>query len=173
MSAVVTTTRTDDPAKAAPLRDLDDAHDVDVRDYWPKLAEPDVPLHLPPDVHSKFVQGQKAIDGKMWDAAAGVLRSALDVASKKLATEAGLPTLGMAKRMQALAAASKITDPMNEWAKHVTIIGDESLHDKTITEADAVAARDFAEMFLRYVYEMPEEVRIRSGQPAPAPQATP
>jgi hypothetical protein len=50
---------------------------------------------------------------------------------------------------------------MWEWANQVRIEGNEALHDPDeFTESEAAPLRLFSEMFLKYMFELPEEVRL-------------
>ncbi len=90
-------------------------------------------------------------------------RSALDIATKGLE---GIPkNQTFFKRLEWLHQNHRITPEIRSWADHVRVEGNDALHDpEDFTEEDAKPLRLFAEMFLRYVFELPGEVRAFRGE---------
>lgn len=85
-------------------------------------------------------------------------RSALDIATKALPEVP--PGQTFFNRLVWLHDNHRITPDMKTWADHVRVEGNEALHDPDeFAEIDAKPLRLFTEMFLRYVFELPGEVR--------------
>ena len=98
-------------------------------------------------------------------------RSALDIATKGM--EDAPKGLTFFNRLGWLHDNHRITPDIKAWADHVRIEGNESLHDPDeFTEADAKPLRFFTEMFLRYVFELPGEVRAFREEPVPESATT-
>ncbi|WP_404536021.1 DUF4145 domain-containing protein [Bradyrhizobium ottawaense] len=126
-------------------------------------------MHAPPPVKARFLEGEDAFRRNKWNSAVAMYRSALDIATKAMD---GVPASAtFFKRLEWLHEHHVITSDMRSWADHVRIEGNAALHDPDeFTEGDAKPLRFFTEMFLRYVFELPGEVRAYRGEP---PQATP
>ena len=141
-----------------------------VQTIWPSPAETSAPAHTPGAVARRFVQGENAFRRSDWNAAVAMYRSALDIATKGMD---GVPAGSFYERLQWLHGQHRITPDMRDWADHVRVEGNVALHDpEEFTEQDAKPLRLFAETFLRYVFELPGEVRsFREGPPQPAGQA--
>lgn len=124
---------------------------------WPSRETAVAPLHTPPSVAKRFLEGEDAYLRGSWNAAVAMYRSALDIATKGLD---GVPAGSFYNRLKWLHENSRITPDMKAWADHVRIEGNEALHDPDdFEEADAKPLRLFTEMFLRYTFELPGEVK--------------
>jgi hypothetical protein len=111
------------------------------------------------------MDGEFNFQNGRWNAAVGMYRAALDLATKSLRAEG--PTFF--KRLENLASTARVTPEIRSWADHVRVEGNEALHDpETFTREDAQALRFFTEMFLRYVFELPGEVMRFRGESEPA-----
>jgi hypothetical protein len=127
------------------------------------------PQFTPDAAASRFKDGEFNIQNGRWNAAVGMYRAALDLSTKGLNAEGGT----FYARLQWLAESGRVTPEIREWADHVRVEGNAALHDpEEFTEVDAKALRYFTEMFLRYVFELPGEVKRFRGEteagPAPA-----
>lgn len=141
---------------------------------WPARQPSGAPPHTPRAVASRFIQGENAYRRGDWNAAVAMYRSALDIAAKGMP---GVEGKDFFQRLKWLHDNNKITPEIRSWADHVRVEGNEALHDPDeFTENDAKPLRLFTEMFLRYVFELPGEVRTFRGEPdpdAPAPAPAP
>jgi hypothetical protein len=109
-------------------------------------------------VKRRFIEGENAYRRHSWNAAVAMYRSALDIGTKALD---GVP-VGQTfyRRLEWLHDNNRITPEIRSWGDHVRIEGNEALHDpEDFQEEDAKPLRLFTEMFLRYVFELPGEVR--------------
>jgi hypothetical protein len=140
-----------------------------VSSIWPARLEPTAPRHTPPPVKARFLEGEDAFSRRKWNSAVAMYRSALDIATKAMN---GVPAnAAFFKRLEWLHQNHGITPEIRDWADHVRVEGNAALHDPDeFAEDDAKSLRFFTEMFLRYVFELPGEVRAFRGEPQ---QATP
>lgn len=136
---------------------------------WPSRIATSAPPFTPLPVANRFRQGENAFQRGDWNAAVAMYRSALDIATKGME---GVPEGLFFPRLKWLHEQHRITPDMRAWADHVRVEGNEALHDPDdFTEDDAKPLRLFTEMFLRYVFELPGEVRAFRGEPDPPPPA--
>lgn len=133
-----------------------------IAEIWPSPEEFSAPLHTPTSVAKRFLEGEDAFSRRNWNSAVAMYRSALDIATKGMD---GVPAGTFYSRLQWLHDNHKITPDIWQWATHVRVEGNAALHDPDeFDEKDAKALRFFTEMFLRYVFELPGEVReFRTG----------
>lgn len=130
---------------------------------WPTRTASTAPPHTPESVRRRFLEGEDAYQRHSWNAAVAMYRSALDVATKGM--DGVPPGKTFYKRLEWLHENHRITPDIRSWADHVRIEGNEALHDPDdFTEEDAKPLRLFTEMFLRYVFELPGEVRAFRGE---------
>jgi hypothetical protein len=130
---------------------------------WPQRTASAAPAHTPDAVRRRYIEGEDAYKRHSWNAAVAMYRSALDIATKAVD---GVPkNLTFFKRLQWLAEKQLITPEIRSWADHVRVEGNEALHDPDeFIEDDARPLRFFTEMFLRYVFELPGEVKAFRGE---------
>lgn len=140
-----------------------------VPSIWPGRVELTAPTHTPGPVKARFLEGEDAFTRGKWNSAVAMYRSALDIATKAMI---GVPANAtFFKRLEWLHENHGITPDIRSWADHVRVEGNAALHDPDeFAEDDAKSLRFFTEMFLRYVFELPGEVRAFRGEPQ---QATP
>jgi hypothetical protein len=140
-----------------------------VAEVWPTRKDPSAPAHTPPSVRARFLEGEDAFSRRRWNSAVAMYRSALDIATKGMTGTP--PGTTFFQRLEWLHNNHGITPDIRSWADHVRVEGNAALHDPDeFEEGDAKALRFFTEMFLRYVFELPGEVRAFRGQ---AQQNTP
>jgi len=141
-----------------------------VGEIWPSRPTIGAPRHTPVAVSRRFIQGENAYTRGDWNAAVAMYRSTLDIATKGME---GVPVGTFFNRLKWLHEEHRITPDMWTWATHVRLEGNDALHDpEEFTEEDAKALRLFTETFLRYVFELPGEVRdFRGEDAADAPPA--
>lgn len=153
---------------AAHQGEINDAYGVE--DIWPGRLLSAAPLHTPASVAKRFLEGEAAYQRHSWNAAVAMYRSALDIATKAIE---GTPAGTFYKRLEWLHQNHKITPDIWSWADHVRVEGNEALHDPDeFEEEDAKPLRLFTEMFLRYVFELPGEVRAFRGETEEVPDGS-
>jgi hypothetical protein len=134
-----------------------------IGEMWPSRAAVAAPAHTPSAVASRFVDGEFNFQNGKWNAAVGMYRAALDLATKALQA----PGATFFARLKSLHDGGGVTNDIWSWATHVRVDGNEALHDPDeFTKEDAITLRHFTTMFLRYVFEMRglvEEYRKAKG----------
>lgn len=134
-----------------------------VSEIWPSRQPFVAPPHTPDAVKKRFLEGEEAFRRQSWNAAVAMYRSALDIATKGMP---GVPqNQTFFSRLQWLHDNHRITPEIRAWVDHVRVEGNDALHDpEEFEEEDAKPLRFFTEMFLRYVFELPGEVRAFRGE---------
>ncbi|KAB2758000.1 DUF4145 domain-containing protein [Brucella anthropi] len=127
--------------------------------YTPS-PEPDTPGHLSAAVLKAYSTAEKNLRMEgCEDAAAVMYRRAIETAIKEK-----YPDLkgDLIKRIDKLQTDNLIPEAMKDWAHEIRIVGNGGAHDiDGVTREEIVAARGFADAFLRYLISLPEEVRRR------------
>jgi hypothetical protein len=131
---------------------------------WPSRESTMAPPHTPDSVANRFSDGEFNFQNGRWNAAVGMYRATLDLATKALNAQGATFYL----RLGCLRQQDKVTQDIRDWADHVRVEGNGALHDpEEFSKEDATALRFFTTMFLRYVFEMPGRVaEFRAQQPA-------
>ena len=131
---------------------------------WPELPKLGAPEHTPQAVARRYIEGEDAFGRSNWNSAVAMYRSALDIATKAMVSEAANKMLK--SRLEWMLKNGKLTQDLWEWADRVRLGGNDAIHDPDeFNEDDARPLRYFTEMFLRYVYELPGEVARLSAPP--------
>lgn len=130
---------------------------------WPVRSATLAPLHLPPLVKIRYLEAEDSFERAKWNSAVAMYRSTLDIATKGMD---GVPEGTFFKRLVWLAENHVITPDIRSWADHVRVEGNAALHEpEQFGGQDAKALRFFTEMFLRYVFELPGEVKKFRAEP--------
>jgi Domain of unknown function (DUF4145) len=124
---------------------------------WPREVT-GFPDHWPKDVGRYWLQARRSLDGKNWDAAVLMARSAIQlVARLQNATGKNLK-----EEINALAGKGLLPPVMQEWSHEVRALGNDSAHptpgDEGPTSKDARDIVDFLSMLLTMVYNLPHEI---------------
>lgn len=119
--------------------------------------------HLPDAIAKAMRQAEDNFNRKdMEEPAAVFFGRAIELALKHVHPDAKGT---LASRIRKLAADREIPQAMAEWADEVRLVRNDGAHDDGVTREDLVAARDFADAFLRYLITMPEMVEKRRAKP--------
>src|SRR5262249_37842831 len=113
------------------------------------------------------LEGEQCFRRGNWNAAVAMYRSALDIATKGMN---GVPqNKSFYDRLIWMRSENLITPDIRAWADHVRIEGNSAVHDpEEFKETDAKPLRFFTDMFLRYVFELPGEVKAFRSKNEPA-----
>lgn len=66
------------------------------------------------------------------------------------------------QRIEQLVASRELPAAMGEWAHEVRLGGNGAAHDEEgVTPEDVKAIRGFTDTLLRYIFTLPEEIRLR------------
>jgi hypothetical protein len=134
-------------------------HDTNLQiigEWFPKPDPIDIPDHLPDGVKKAFNDGCKVIDISVSSACA-MFRKAIDLATKDIAE---FDAHNLQKRINKLAIQHRITQDIADWATQIALDGNFSLHESEPTKEQAEDLKSLTEYFLRYVYTLPEQVRL-------------
>ena len=136
---------------------------VILRDYGPEnpfvlpLAKDDIPEHLPENVGRFFRQGVDNVKQRNWDAAGSMFRKTLESALKHRFPDNAKNSL--ATQIKKAVEDRKLTPEMAEWADQIRFWGNEAAHeDEPFTEEDARQMGEFTELFLTYLFTLPEKL---------------
>ena len=142
--------------------------------HWDQLVEysgyvtsvdeaiPDVPEHLPIDVHTAYKEALICLSAKCPNAAGAMLRLSLDLATKQLLDEvkAGGDPQGisqavqgrLADRIKWLIDSGHVPRRLKPFADEVRLSGNDGAHDGTLTMDDALDLRDFSEAYMQEMF---------------------
>ena len=123
-------------------------HDVDLGAPQVHPASVDAPDHLPDKAKQHYAEAVKSM---------GVSLSGAGMLFRK-ALEASLP--GDGKLVNKIAKATKngdLTPAMGEWAHRIRVVGNAAAHEiDDLTLEEIQELRDFARLFLMYLFTLPE-----------------
>ncbi|RMD63064.1 DUF4145 domain-containing protein [Candidatus Parcubacteria bacterium] len=136
---------------------------LELVDFFPKPELKEPPRHLPDDVDKAMRQAyaleiRKAKGQEMFEPTVIMARKAVERAIGHIAPDLSGP---LGNRLKALRKRGDIPQALLDWADEVKALGNIGAHDTETTEEDARQAVSFAEMFLTYMFTLPEEIRRR------------
>lgn len=128
-------------------------------DHWPKSTEPTVPDHVPDGVAKAFLQAERNFPIAGHEEASGTMyRRSLEVGlHHKHPDMKGT----LAQRIKKLVEDNILTKELGEWSDSIRLIGNDAAHADEVTQDDLVMARAFTDAVLRYIFTLPEQVRLR------------
>lgn len=129
----------------------------------PSPKQPEAPPYTDEDVAEFFKQGERCLPDSP-DAAAAILRKALEAAMQKILIEEGYSAnecrkLTLYKKIEAAHEKGRINDSMKDWADSIRILGNEAAHSERFSLEKAQEVKDFTEVLFQYLYTLPEKVR--------------
>lgn len=123
------------------------------------------PEHTDTRVADLFKQAVTALESGSADAAGGMFRKSLDVATKKLTSDVPEAQGQWLKaRIETMRNNGMLTEALYEWATIIKDEGDDASHDEdpyTLEEAKELS--EFTEVFLMYVYTIPKKIKDRNS----------
>ncbi|MEL6839564.1 MAG: DUF4145 domain-containing protein [Pseudomonadota bacterium] len=123
----------------------------------PKPPEPEVPDSIPENVAKPFVEAEHSFASGHFSAAGSCYRKAMERSLKHVDPNIS----GMLnKRIRALEKSGLLPSGMIELLDQVRLFGNSSMHEDDVdpTKEDCAAAREFAQLFLTYVFSLPAKV---------------
>lgn len=124
---------------------------------YPSRQKLSSPENVPERVDRSFLEGVQSLRDGRFNAAGVMFRRCLDIGLNSF-EEAGRGNLK--QRIDALAAAGKITAELQTLAHRVRIAGNEAAHDDDdFTQDQATQLHEFTSLFLTYVFTLPAKVR--------------
>jgi len=127
-----------------------------IGEWLPKPDPIDIPDHLPDGIKKAFADGCNVIDISVSSACA-MFRKAIDLATKDIAE---FDAHNLQKRINKLAEQHRITQDIADWATQIALDANFSLHESEPTAEQAQDLKSLTEYFLRYVYTLPEQVKL-------------
>ena len=90
-------------------------------------------------------------------------RKAMETALKMVAPEINAPNI--AQRIESASAKLEIPNPVKTWAHGIRSLGADAAHDlDPFSKEEALSILEFVEVFLEYLFTMPEKVRAHLPQ---------
>jgi hypothetical protein len=129
---------------------------------FPEPETPEAPEHVPEAAARAFTQAVESRVAGHYDAAGAMYRKALDVSLKVIE-----PSLkgGLQERIDKLAAASKLTPSIKDWAHDIRLDGNDAVHEEDpFTKEESEQMHLFTQLILTYLFTLPEKVKLR-GKP--------
>lgn len=134
---------------------------------YPKPAPPRCPEHTPDNLKRLFLQAVDASKRDAPDASGAMSRKVIDNSTQMLlkGEEKKLGTIY--GRIEALKGNGTLTPELAEWAHEVRLGGNDAAHDlEPFTPEEAGELLDFVELYLIYVYTLPERLKLRRAKAA-------
>lgn len=143
------------------IGDLHDTNGIVISDIHPKPAMPDIPEHVPSNIGKFYWQAARNTQQSHYDAAGMMCRKVLESTTRDLGENSG----SLYQRIEALAAAHKITDAMREWAHAIRLDGNEAAHeDEPVDKSTVLDMLSFTELMLMYAYTLPGMLAARQAK---------
>jgi hypothetical protein len=129
---------------------------------YPQPALSKCPTHTPGELKRIFDQAANALKRRDPDASGAMSRKVVDVSTQQLLGEQSKKYSNIQGRIDALAAANKLTPDLKDWAHQVRLGGNDAAHDlDPFTQEEADELLDFADLYLTYVYSLPARLKER------------
>ena len=131
-----------------------------VHELYPEPPDNICPEYSPENAIKLYPQFAENLKSKYYDSCVSIGRKILDIATKALDTSA--KELNLVKRINKLCEDGVITKDLKEWAHAVRLIGNETLHEDSLTsKEDAEDLYYFVEAFLTYTFTLPNRLKER------------
>jgi hypothetical protein len=141
---------------------------------YPKPEPSKCPPHTPDDLKRIFLQASDSLKRNAPDASGAMSRKVVDVSTQMLLGEKSKDYRTIYDRIEALADKGTLTPDLRDWAHEVRLGGNDAAHDlDPFQKEEAEELLDFAELYLTYVYTLPNRLKERRARPkTPAVTAT-
>ena len=137
---------------------------------WPDTIDK-FPEHWPEPIGRYWLQAKRSLAGENWDAAAVMIRSALQLALR----EHNAKGRTLKDEINDLASQGILPPLMKEWATNVRELGNDAAHPQIAQQAtDPKDAKDvavFLDFLLEYLYNLPYRMKQYRNRPQSAPPA--
>ncbi|EJO31716.1 DUF4145 domain-containing protein [Achromobacter marplatensis] len=137
-------------------------------------VDPDVPEHLPDDVHTAYKEALICVRAGCPNAAGAMLRLSLDLTTKKVLEEVqgslshdAVPPIvqdRLANRIQWLIEHRHIPQRLKGLADEVRLSGNDGAHDGSLTMDDALELLDFTEVVLLEIYTAAGKLAVAAAR---------
>ena len=142
------------------------------RTRYPKPESVSVPEHTPKDIAKDFSEAADSLQRQNFTSAGMMFRKVLQRSTTRLATgqeDLDLTGVRLEKRLGKLAENHLITPAMKEWADIIRAGGNDATHeeDEVFSEDEALAVKEFTEVFLLYAFTLPKRVELATQEVEP------
>ena len=124
---------------------------------WPRETTR-FPEYWPPDIGRYWVQSRRSLEGKNWDVAAVMARSALQIAARLN----GATGNNLKQEINSLGAKGLLPPIMIEWSHEVRELGTDSAHPAPgsagPSSKDAGDIVEFLTRILTFLYQLPHQI---------------
>lgn len=122
------------------------------------IGELKAPEHWPKNVQRFWLQAHKSIKNESWDAAAVMIRSALQLVLRDNEAKGK----NLKEEIEDLATRGILPPIMKDWSEEIRFLGNISAHpDSALTEVNPEDIRDtveFLDYLLTYLYNLPKQI---------------
>lgn len=134
-------------------------------DTYPKPTPSRCPEHTPDSLKRLFLQAADANKRGAPDASGAMSRKVIDNSTQLLLKDEAKRYGTIHARIEALRDKGALTPDLADWAHQVRLGGNDAAHDlEPFTPEEADELLDFAELYLIYVYSLPERLRLRRAK---------
>jgi hypothetical protein len=124
------------------------------------------PDHWPADVGRYWLQARRSLEGKNWDAAALMARSAVQLVARYQVAKGN----NLKQEIDDLAARGILPPIMKEWSHEVRVLGNDSTHpdpgDEGTDQENARDVVEFLDTLLVMTYNLPHQIERKRGSTA-------
>lgn len=134
--------------------------------HWYPFPEMNPSPDVPSDIAAVFSEAVRALAANCPRASATMARRTLEA----IAVEKGETSGVLADRLNALSAKDILHPSLAEWVKEVRLVGNAGAHFdpmQPVSSKDAKQLVDFIRELLKYLYELPAELKRRRSPPNP------
>ena len=140
---------------------------------YPAPAPSRCPEHTPDALKRVFLQAANALKRGDPDASGAMSRKVVDNSTQMLLAEKAKDYKNIHGRIEALKDLGLLTPDLATWAHEVRLGGADAAHDlDPFTQDEADELLDFAELYLIYVYSLPERLELRREKAKAEKEAT-
>jgi hypothetical protein len=123
------------------------------------------PDHTPDNLKRIFLQASDSLKRNAPDASGAMSRKVVDVSTQQMLGDEAKKHGNIQGRIDALASRGKLTEDLKNWAHEIRLGGNDAAHDiDPFTMPEAEELLDFAELYLTYVYSLPNRLAERRSR---------
>ena len=121
-------------------------------DFYPKPQTPEIPEHLPENVHTYYLEAVNSVKSSP-NAAGAMFRKTLDTGLKKIDPGAKGRLID---RIKSATKTGKITQDMADWADRIRLDGNDAAHEEdSFTPQQAEELHLFTRLVMMYLFSLP------------------
>jgi len=127
--------------------------------YFPEPRVYQIPRELPEAIRKVMSEANSNIKSRAFISTVAMCRKAIEL----VADDKGIKKGRLVDRIDEMETKKLIAPQLKDWAHEIRTVGNEALHEdpEAITEKDAKNIFLFTQLFLEYVYVLPEKIRKR------------